>query len=277
MPRQTATELQNLPIAEILRLNAELFPLYGQVVAEFGASHSKAIYYRNKLVTINSRLIKRVAEQMEDRTPEDRADLEQLGSLGLIRAIEKFDPTNGAAFSSYALHYIRGEMTHFLRKQWGVRPKISRTDHDNYEKVAAAHKKAIRTCPNVSMTLIALNLEDKHGRKVFTEESWRQLSELKSGTGIYQLDEQHDGATPENLAECLSALTGAGGKQCLSPKALDIILDVVVRQDADLPLPERMAATAKRLKLTLGSVEKIYKMGINRVLIEYNRVLDSAI
>ncbi|MGL5060017.1 MAG: sigma factor [Microcoleus sp.] len=258
-------------------MNAELFPLYRSTVAEFGATHSKAIYYRNRLATINSRLIKRVAEQLDDRTPEDRADLEQLGALGLIRAIENFDPAKKTAFSSYALFFIRGEMTHFVRKQWGVRPKISRTDHDNYEKVVAAHRKAMRTCPNVSMTLIALNLEDKHGRKVFTEESWRELSELKSGAGIYQLDEQHDGATPENLAECLSALTGAGCQQRLTPKVLEVILDVAIRQSADIPLAEKLASTAKRLKLDIVVVENRYKMGIKQVLAEYNRVLDNAI
>ncbi|MEO0406339.1 MAG: sigma-70 family RNA polymerase sigma factor, partial [Cyanobacteria bacterium P01_A01_bin.135] len=33
----------------------------------------------------------------------------------LIRAIERFDPTQGCAFSSFAVPYIRGEMLHFLR------------------------------------------------------------------------------------------------------------------------------------------------------------------
>lgn len=35
--------------------------------------------------------------------------------LGLIRAIERFDPSLGSAFSSFAITYIRGEMLHYLR------------------------------------------------------------------------------------------------------------------------------------------------------------------
>ena len=46
---------------------------------------------------------------------ESYDDLIQVGSLGLIRAIERFDISKGHAFSSFATPYIRGEIQHYLR------------------------------------------------------------------------------------------------------------------------------------------------------------------
>ena len=49
--------------------------------------------------------------------------------IGLIRSIERFDPGQGCAFSSFAVPYIRGEMLHFLRDR-GTTVKIPRRWQD---------------------------------------------------------------------------------------------------------------------------------------------------
>ncbi|MFM7577346.1 MAG: sigma factor, partial [Microcystaceae cyanobacterium] len=51
---------------------------------------------------------------------ESYEDLEQVGYLGLIRAIARFDPRQGKAFSSFAMPYIRGEILHHLRDKGTV-------------------------------------------------------------------------------------------------------------------------------------------------------------
>lgn len=43
-------------------------------------------------------------------------DLIQEGSVGLMEAVERFDPSQGVAFSLYALHRVRGRMLNFLRR-----------------------------------------------------------------------------------------------------------------------------------------------------------------
>jgi RNA polymerase sigma-B factor len=50
-------------------------------------------------------------------------DLLQVASIGLLKAIDRFDPDNGAAFSSYALPTMHGELRrHFRDRSWAVRP-----------------------------------------------------------------------------------------------------------------------------------------------------------
>ena len=70
---------------------------------------------RNQLVELNLPLVKQVADRVGRTTTLPFEDLVQLGCLGLIRAIERFDPSCGEALSSYAVPYIRGAMQHHLR------------------------------------------------------------------------------------------------------------------------------------------------------------------
>jgi RNA polymerase sigma-B factor len=74
-----------------------------------------SIALRNQLVRLNAGLVRKIAHRISHQSTEPYEDLEQIGHLGLIRAIERFDPSQGCAFSSFAVPYIRGEMLHFLR------------------------------------------------------------------------------------------------------------------------------------------------------------------
>jgi len=70
---------------------------------------------RNQLVELNIGLVRREAHHWVNQCGECYEDLLQVGSIGLIRAIERFDMTKGHAFSSFAIPYIRGEIQHYLR------------------------------------------------------------------------------------------------------------------------------------------------------------------
>jgi RNA polymerase sigma-B factor len=77
--------------------------------------HKPSVGLRNKLVRLNAGLVRKIAHRVSHQCAEPYEDLEQIGYLGLIRAIERFNPAQGCAFSSFAVPYIRGEMLHFLR------------------------------------------------------------------------------------------------------------------------------------------------------------------
>jgi RNA polymerase sigma-B factor len=64
------------------------------------------------------------------RRDEPFDDLLQVASLGLLKAIERFDPANGATFSSYALPTMLGELRrHFRDRSWAVRPPRTLQEH----------------------------------------------------------------------------------------------------------------------------------------------------
>lgn len=54
---------------------------------------------------------------------ESFEDLKQVALLGLVRAIDRFDPDRGVPFSAFATTTIVGELKHYLRdRSWAIRP-----------------------------------------------------------------------------------------------------------------------------------------------------------
>jgi RNA polymerase sigma-B factor len=84
-----------------------------QLLREYQKAPSAEI--RNQLVQLNFGLVRKEAHHWINQCTESYEDLLQVGSLGLIRAIERFDMSKGHAFSSFAIPYIRGEIQHYLR------------------------------------------------------------------------------------------------------------------------------------------------------------------
>jgi RNA polymerase sigma-B factor len=84
-----------------------------QLLSEYQKSPSSHI--RNQLVQLNFGLVRKEAHHWMNQCTESYEDLLQVGCIGLIRAIERFDMSKGHAFSSFAIPYIRGEIQHYLR------------------------------------------------------------------------------------------------------------------------------------------------------------------
>ncbi len=76
---------------------------------------------RDELVTAHLRLAVHLARRFENRgVPLD--DLTQVAALGLLKAIERFEPERGLEFSTFATPTIVGELKrHFRDKGWAVR------------------------------------------------------------------------------------------------------------------------------------------------------------
>jgi RNA polymerase sigma-B factor len=76
---------------------------------------------RNRIIEANLGLAESLARRYGGRG-ERSEDLSQVAMLGLLKAVERFEPERGLAFSSFAAPTIEGELKrHFRDKRWAVR------------------------------------------------------------------------------------------------------------------------------------------------------------
>ena len=94
-----------------------------------------ALYMEQSGETLNQKLerylplVKRVGLHLKGRLPRDVEldDLLQVGMMGLLKAIENFDPSQGASFETYASIRIRGAMLDEVRKfGWSPRSALQK-------------------------------------------------------------------------------------------------------------------------------------------------------
>lgn len=90
---------------------------------------------REQLITENVGLVWSMVRRFLGRGCEAE-DLFQIGTIGLIKAIDKFDVTFDVKFSTYAVPMISGEIKRFLRDDGMI--KVSRTLKENNMKLRAA-------------------------------------------------------------------------------------------------------------------------------------------
>ena len=86
----------------------------------------------SKLVENNSGLIWSIVRRFKDRGYE-LEDLYQIGSLGFIKAIRRFDTTFEVQLSTYAVPYILGEIKRFIRDDGPI--KVSRSTKELCMKI----------------------------------------------------------------------------------------------------------------------------------------------
>lgn len=95
---------------------------------------------REVLIEKNLGLVHHIVRRFIGRG-HDPEDLFQIGTIGLMKAIDKFDLRVGVKFSTYAVPMITGEIKRFLRDDGPV--KVSRTIKENGLKVRVARRRQV--------------------------------------------------------------------------------------------------------------------------------------
>lgn len=98
-------------------------------------AHTGDMESRNQLVEENMGLVRSIVKRFRGRGYEEE-DLFQIGCIGLIKAIDRFDTSFQVKFSTYAVPMITGEIKRFLRDDGMI--KVSRSIKENYQKIGKA-------------------------------------------------------------------------------------------------------------------------------------------
>ncbi|MFH8370975.1 RNA polymerase sigma factor SigF [Streptomyces sp. NPDC018031] len=78
-------------------------------------------YVRNTLVEMNMSLVRYAAGRFRHRGAEEMEDIVQVGMIGLIKAIDRFELSREVEFATFAVPYIVGEIKRFFRDtSWSV-------------------------------------------------------------------------------------------------------------------------------------------------------------
>ncbi|MGW7269671.1 RNA polymerase sigma factor SigF [Streptomyces sp. NPDC054864] len=178
---------------------------------------------RQELVKAWLPMAERLAGRFRNRG-EALDDLRQVAALGLVKAVDRYDPERGSAFESYAVPTVTGEIKrHFRDHMWTLH--VPRRVQDLRNRVRFARQELIQTVPGRAPTLV----EIAEKAQLSVEDAAAGLEALDSFTAL-SLDAELPGS------EDGYALRDAIG-------APDPALDVVVDREAVKPriaaLPER--------------------------------------
>ena len=156
--------------------------------AEYKSSRDRAL--RDRLILTYAPLVKYVAGRLGSGLPAhvDDDDLVSYGLLGLIGAIERFDPDRDIKFETYAIARIRGSIIDELRSMDWV-PRSIRARARDIERAIAELERKLMRAPNDEEIAAKLGITEDELQDALLEISRSSIAALdelwtsSSGTG----------------------------------------------------------------------------------------------
>lgn len=204
---------------------------------------------REQLVEKNMGLVWSIVKRFAGRGT-DMEDLFQIGAMGLIKAIDKFDISFDVKFSTYAVPMIAGEIKRFLRDDGIV--KVSRTLKENCWKIK-------RETENFrQQTGREPTLEELSAITALAKEEIAQALESSAEVeSIYKTIPQKDGSEVCLLDRMEGQSQGEGMQQLLNRVVLEQLLE-------ELPDMERSLIVMRYLQEKTQS-EVACVLGVSQV------------
>ncbi|MEM0531342.1 RNA polymerase sporulation sigma factor SigG [Zongyangia sp. HA2173] len=216
---------------------------------------------REKLINGNLRLVLSVVQKFVNRG-ENLDDLFQVGCIGLIKAIDNFDPNQNVRFSTYGVPMIIGEIRRYLRDNNAIR--VSRSMRDiAYKAMQVKERLTGEELKEPTVEEIAKQMEMKKEDVVLALESIVDPISLyepvysDGGDTIYVMDQVGDKNDDTNwleeisMKEAISRLSGRE-KKILSLRFFEGKTQMEVASEIGI-------SQAQVSRLEKGALERIKK------------------
>jgi RNA polymerase sigma-B factor len=177
---------------------------------------------RDELVRLWLPMAERIAVRFRDRG-ETLEDLYQVAALGLVKAVDHYDPARGRAFEAYAVPTVTGEIKrHFRDHMWTLH--VPRRVQDLRNRVRSTAKELAQTIPGRAPTIAEI-AEHAH----LTEDEVRTGVEALECFSALSLDAEMPGTEGYALSDALGD----------SDPGYDLVVDRIAVKPCLEALPER--------------------------------------
>jgi RNA polymerase sigma-B factor len=198
------------------------------------------------------------------RVGEPFDDIYQVACFGLVKAVDRFDPDRGVAFSSYAVPTILGEIKRYFRdRTWAVRPPRDLQDLAlRVDRVIAERTRELGRTPTVDEVARAIDAEPEDVLDAMQASSAYRATSLETprtggedpgenlGDTIGHIDDGYDRAEQRAVLDALM--------RSLTPREREVVR---LRFEEDLT----QAAIGERIGVSQMQVSRIIRQAIARL------------
>ena len=183
-------------------------------LATLSADSEEHTYVRDTLIELNLPLVRYAAARFRSRN-EPMEDIVQVGTIGLIKAIDRFDPERGVEFPTFAMPTMVGEIKRFFRDtSWSVRvPRRLQELRLALTKAGDELAQRLDRSPTVAELAVCLGVSEEDVVEGLAVGNAYTASSLDSSPG----EEDGDGPLAERLGYEDLALEGVEYRESLKP------------------------------------------------------------
>lgn len=218
---------------------------------------SKTTFIRNEIAKMNINLVRFIVEKVYFASAlASKDDLFNIGAIGLIEAVEKYDPDRGIKFVTYAYFRIYGSIMDYLREaDWA--PRSVKEKSSRLEKAYTALMERGFLNPTDEQVAKEMGLDIK---------SYYALIDGLHINKVYSIDElfSNDGAGTPSCHDCIDDNTET--KELLA-RIIDTSLDQRERNVLALYYYEGLTLKeiSKTMDLTEARISQIHAQAISKI------------